>query len=59
MHLKELLIICSEHCPQDLFKSINNLPPSYLADRLSYQRPSRNLWSTSQQLLEPRKLTGT
>ena len=89
MHLKELLIICSEHCPQDrysdsqtlrthhlfdfhwlpvsyhvvfklfssVFKSLNNLPPSYLAD--IYRRPSRNLWSASQQLLEqPRKLTG-
>ena len=43
-----------------VFKSLNNLPPSYLADRLSYQRRSRNLWSASQQLLEqPRKLTGT
>ncbi|CAH3046795.1 unnamed protein product [Porites evermanni] len=65
MHLKELLIIRSEHCPQDrysdsyhvVFKlilsvsiSLNNLPPrpSYLAD--SYRRPSRNLWSSSQQL---------
>ena len=89
MHLTELLIICSEHCPQDrysdsqtlrthhlfdlhwlpvsyhvvfklilsVFKSLNNLPPSYPAD--SYRRPSRNLWSASQQLLEqPQKLTG-
>ena len=40
------------------FKSLYNLPPSYLAD--SYRRPSRNLWSASQQLLEqPQKLTGT
>ena len=43
-----------------VFKSLNNLPPSYLADRLSYQRHCRNLWSASQQLLEqPRKLRGT
>jgi len=35
-----------------VFKSLNNLPPSYLADRLSYQRSSMNLWSASQQLLE-------
>ncbi|CAH3199387.1 unnamed protein product, partial [Porites evermanni] len=63
MHLKERLIIRSEHYPQDrysdsyhvvfklilsVFKSLYNLPPSYLAD--SYRRPSRNLWSASQQL---------
>ena len=32
-----------------VFKSLNNLSPSYLADRLSY---SRNLRSASKQLLE-------
>ena len=35
-----------------VFKSLNNLPPSYLADRLSYQRHPRNLWSASQQMLQ-------
>ena len=35
-----------------VFKSLNNLSPSYLADRLSYQSHSRNLRSTSKQLLE-------
>ena len=43
-----------------VFKSLNNLSASYLADR---QLHSRNLWSTSKQLLEQRrsftKLTGT
>ena len=43
-----------------VFKSLNNLSASYLADR---QLLSRNLWSTSKQLLEQRrsftKLTGT
>ena len=90
MHLKELLIICSDTGPRivtrtrklcehiiyltftgfllviTLFLNLfcqfsnhlfNTLPPSNLAD--SYRRPSRNLWSASQQLLEqPRKLTG-
>ena len=35
------------------------VPPSYLADKLGYQRHSRNLWSAFQKRLEPRKLTGT
>ena len=35
-----------------VFKSLNNLPPSYLADRLSYQGHPRNLWSASQQMLQ-------
>ena len=35
-----------------VFKSLNNLSPSYLADRLSYQSHSRNLRSASKQLLE-------
>ena len=43
-----------------VFKSLNNLSASYLADR---QLHSRNLWSTSKQLLEQRqsftKLTAT
>ena len=43
-----------------VFKSLNNLSPSYLADRLSYQSHSRNLWSASKQLLEqPRSFTKT
>ena len=38
-----------------VFKSLNNLSPSYLADRLSYQSHSRNL---RRQLLEqPRSFT--
>ena len=42
------------------FKSLNNLSPSYLADRLSYQSHSRNLRSSSRQLLEqPRSFTKT
>ena len=35
-----------------VFKSLNNLSPSYLADRLSYQSYSRNLRSSSRQLLK-------
>ena len=43
-----------------VFKSLNNLSPSYLADRLSYQSHSRNLRSASRQLLEqPRSFTTT
>ena len=43
-----------------VFKSLNNLSPSYLADRLSYQSHSRNLRSASQQVLEqPRSFTKT
>ena len=43
-----------------LFKSLNNLSPRYLADRLSYQSHSRNLRSSSRQLLEqPRSFTKT
>ena len=43
-----------------VFKSLNHLSPSYLADRLSYQSHSRNLRSSSRQLLEqPRSFTKT
>ena len=35
-----------------VFKSLNNLSSSYLADRLSYQSHSRSLRSASKQLLE-------
>ena len=43
-----------------VFKSLNDLSPSYLADRLSYQSHSRNLRSASKQLLEqPRSFTKT
>ena len=43
-----------------VFKSLNNLSSSYLADRLSYQSHSRNLRSASQQPLEqPRSFTKT
>ena len=43
-----------------VFKSLNNLSPSYLADRLSYQSHSRNLRSASKQLLEqPRSFIKT
>ena len=35
-----------------VFKSLNNLSPSYLADRLSYQSHARNLRSASKELLE-------
>ena len=43
-----------------VFKSLNNLSPSYLADRLSYQSHSRNLRSVCKQLLEqPRSSTKT
>ena len=35
-----------------VFKSLNNLSPSYLADRLSHQSHSRPLRSASEQLLE-------
>ena len=35
-----------------VFKSLNNLSPSYLAERLSYQSHSTNLGSSSRQLLE-------
>ena len=43
-----------------VFKSLNNLSPSYLADRLSYQSHSRNLRSASKQLLEqPRSFMKT
>ena len=43
------------------FKSLNNLSPTYPADRLfSYQSNSRNLRSASKQLLEqPRSFTKT
>ena len=42
-----------------VFKSLN-LSPSYLADRLSYRSHSRNLRSSSRQLLEqPRSFTKT
>ena len=43
-----------------VFKSLNNLSPSYLADRLSYQSHARNLRSASKELLEcPRSVTKT
>ena len=43
-----------------VFKSLNNLSPRYLADRLSYQSHSWNLRSSSMQLLEqPRSFTKT
>ena len=43
-----------------VFKSLNNLSPSYLADRLSYQSHSRVLQSASKQLLDqPRSITKT
>ena len=43
-----------------VFKSLNNLSPSYLADRLSYQSHSRVLRSASKQLLDqPRSITKT
>ena len=43
-----------------VFKSLNYLWPSYLADRLSYQSHSRNLRSSSRQLLEqPRSFMKT
>ena len=43
-----------------VLKSLNSLSPSYLADRLSYQSHSRNLRSSSRQLLEqPRSFTKT
>ena len=43
-----------------VFKSLNNLSPSYLADRLSYQSHSRVLRSASKQLLhQPRSITKT
>ena len=43
-----------------VFKSLNNLSPSYLAERLSYQSHSRNLQSSSRQLLEqPQSFTKT
>ena len=43
-----------------VFKSLDNLSPSYLADRLSYQSHSRVLQSTSKQLLDqPRSITKT
>ena len=43
-----------------VFKSLNNLSPSYLGDRLSYRSHSRNLRSASKQLLEqPRWFTKT
>ena len=38
-----------------VFKSLNNLSPSYLADRLSYQSHSRVLRSASKQLLDQRR----
>ena len=38
-----------------VFKSLNNLFPSYLADRLSYQSHSRALRSASKQLLDQRR----
>ena len=43
-----------------VFKSLNNLFPSYLADRLSYQSHSRVLRSASKQLLDqPWSITKT
>ena len=43
-----------------VFKSLNNLSPSYLADRLSYQSHSRVLQSASKQLLDQsRSITKT
>ena len=43
-----------------VFKSLNNLSPSYLADRLSYQSHSTVLRSASKQLLgQPRSITKT
>ena len=43
-----------------VFKSLNNLSPSYLAERLSYQSHSTNLRSSSTQLLEqPQSFTKT
>ena len=43
-----------------VFKSFNNLSPSYLADRLSYQSHSWNLRSAFKQLLEqPRSFKKT
>ena len=43
-----------------VFKSLNNLSPSSLVDRLSYQLQSRNLRSASSQVLEqPRSFTKT
>ena len=39
-----------------VFKSLNNLSPSYLADRLSYQSHTRNLRFSSMQLLEQPRL---
>ena len=43
-----------------VFKSLNNLSPSYLADRLSYQSHSRVLRSASKRLLDqPRSITKT
>ena len=43
-----------------VFKSLNNLSPSYLADRLSCQSHSRNLRPASKQLLEqPRSFMKT
>ena len=43
-----------------VFKSLNKLSPSFLADRLSYQSHSRVLRSASKQLLDqPRSITKT
>ena len=43
-----------------VFKLLNNFSPSYLADRLSYQSHSRNMRSSSKQLLQqPRSFTNT
>ena len=43
-----------------LFKSLNNLSPSYLADKLSYQLHSRVLRSATKQLLDqPQSITKT
>ena len=43
-----------------VFKSLNNLSPSYLVDRLSYQSHSRVLRFASKQLLDkPRPITKT
>ena len=43
-----------------VFKSLNNLSPSYLADRLSYQSHSTVLQSASKQLLDqPQSITKT
>ena len=43
-----------------VFTSLNNLSPSYLADRLSYQSYTRNWRSSSRQRLEqPRTFTKT